>query len=707
MMLFKDFYKKSFFLLLLLAVTHLAVFAQIEIHPLDYDPLRYSNKMPKNSKNARVSFTNFKDTLDLPFFEDFSQVSALIDSIFTLAGEPILFKTLSHHGLKTGQKIFVKSYTPQYAYLQADYYVNVLDKKRFQLFITAAQSDLLLSNGSTILGNAVHWSKIGAKLGPNPDTLKWEDDGGSYISNRIAINPPSLYVATFDALDANGKPYFNSDVSRTTDFLTSQAINLAGMAQDSNIVLTFYLQGKGLGSRPLPRFDSIYVQFRTKDNLWKNVWGHVGPLENFTQFAIKVDKSEYYHEGFQFKFQNFTALNGAVASTYNIDYILLDKNIDSTNIIPIDAAVNQSQTSILKKYSAMPYFQYQPSDLADKVSYTLKNNAAIFTSFDSEHFMRYADGSQSPIQSQSIAFPPAFSTTPASWTVNPNLVVVDKSKNSEIKYEVNALTGDRITNNRIRLECNNRDSSSVKLQNYYAYDDGSAENSLSFNRARILLKFELNQLPDTITHIDAFNPQNRYTVAIGSPATISRLVVANEDKTLVETSTTDVVLAFPDGRDVFTRYKLSKPFVPTTKVFYIGFENTSTTSVFFGVDRNVDSSVVNVFPFPSGPWNEQKIPGTFMIRPVLRADSQNVGISKSTNSLQFTVYPNPAKDLVHLAGDVTKIEIKNITGQLLIRKEFTLEEDKIVDINQLSAGIYLIMASNASGQSTQKLVVSK
>jgi hypothetical protein len=707
MMIFKALLQKSFILLILLAITRIAVFAQIEIHPLEYDPLRYSNKMPANTKNLRVSFSNYIDTLDLPFFEDFSQVSALIDSIYTVAGEPILFKTLSHHGLKTGQKIFVKSYTPQYVYLQSDYYVNVLDKNLFQLFVTQAQSGLVLSDGSTILGNAVHWSKIGAKLDPNPDTLKWEDDGGTYISNRIAVNPPSLYVATFDALDANGKPYYNTDGFGKTDFLTSQAINLAGMAKDSNIILTFYLQGKGLGTSPRDRFDSLYVQFKAKNNQWYTVCSHLGSLDDFKQFAVKVDKDEYFHEAFQFKFQNFTATNGSVSSTYNVDYILLDKHIDSTNIIPIDAAINKSQTSILKKYSAMPYFQYQPSDLADKVSYTLKNNAAIFTSFDSENFMRYTDGSQSPVLSQSVAFPPAFSTTPASWTVDPKLVMVDNSKNTEIKYEVNSLTGDRITDNRIRLECNNRDSGSVKLQNYYAYDDGSAENSLSFNRARAMIRFELNQLPDTITHIDAFNPQTRYTAAIGSPATISTLIVSNDDRNLVESSTTDVVLTFNDGRDVFTRYKLAKPFIPTTKVFYIGFENTSSTSVFFGVDRNIDSSMVSVYPFPSGPWMEQKISGAFMLRPVLRANSITVGVSRATNSLQFTVYPNPAKDIVQIEGNVTKIEIKNITGQLLIKKEFALEDDKSIDINQLQAGIYLILTSSASGQSAQKLVVSK
>lgn len=79
-----------------------------------------------------------------------------------------------------------------------------------------------------------------------PNNTLWKDRK-CFINNTYAINPPSIGVATFDALDENGKIYAHADRSAfPADTLTSVLIRL-----DSNFTQ----------HRPMRLSDSIYFSF--------------------------------------------------------------------------------------------------------------------------------------------------------------------------------------------------------------------------------------------------------------------------------------------------------------------------------------------------------------------------------------------------------------------------------------------------------------
>ena len=702
---------KSLLLIFCLSLSFFASVAQeeSELSPLTSDPLRYSNR--PNLKNARVGNAPiFKDTLELPFFEDFTQASAPIDTVFQQAGNPYTVKTLGHHGLKNGNKLFLKVYAPNNVSLQGNYYAKVLNKSEFQLSTSANLANLLLANGVMLDEDFIVWNKAGAKLGPNPDSLKWEDDGGAYISDRISVQPPSLYVATFDALDANGKPYSNKSNSLNTDFLTSQPINLSGMTKDSNIVLSFYIEIATLGDT-IGRFDSLYVLFKDKNNIWNPIWGKKkGAPFGWNKISIKITNSIYFHQAFQFKFQKFDAINGSVGHSVNIDYIYMDKNWNATKDFPIDAAINSRQTSILKKYAAMPYFQYTPDELADSVKFSLRNNADKVTSFGFVQNYINLDGTRSADNKVSVGFPNAQATVATGWAVDKSKVMVLPQKGT-IKYEVNALTGDKVQPNRIRFTMNNRDSSSAILDNYYAYDDGSAETNFSIkdgsNGGRRLIKFKLNNVPDTLTHIDIFNPQTRFIVEDPN-AILSRLIVADNNKNLIPASSTPIVFKYPNGREVFTRYKLINPYIITTNEFYVGWEQRNGSSAYYGYDLN-SKSIMSVYRFPSGPWKDEEFRGTVMIRPVFRVPSATLGTEAAKeNNLQCSMYPNPAKQQLTVEGDITHIEILYVTGQIAIQQKFANATDaKEVDLSTLPNGLYVVKMHNDHQQATKKLVIAR
>ncbi|NMB71266.1 MAG: hypothetical protein GYA22_03860, partial [Bacteroidales bacterium] len=72
-----------------------------------------------------------------------------------------------------------------------------------------------------------------------PDQSLWSDSL-VYINNSYPVNPPSVGVATFDAVNAQGNLYPNAGTRPFyADALTSRPINLKYSPSD-NIYLSFY-----------------------------------------------------------------------------------------------------------------------------------------------------------------------------------------------------------------------------------------------------------------------------------------------------------------------------------------------------------------------------------------------------------------------------------------------------------------------------------
>ena len=90
-----------------------------------------------------------------------------------------------------------------------------------------------------------------------------------FVNNQFPIFPPTLNVATFDALKADGRPYnntINKDLNAAGDSLISQPINLkdsAGVAYTlaDSIMFSFFYQPNGYGYH-LNGEDSLRLFFK-------------------------------------------------------------------------------------------------------------------------------------------------------------------------------------------------------------------------------------------------------------------------------------------------------------------------------------------------------------------------------------------------------------------------------------------------------------
>lgn len=79
---------------------------------------------------------------------------------------------------------------------------------------------------------------------------------------------------------------------------------------------------------------------------------------------------------------------------------------------------------------------------------------------------------------------------------------------------------------------------------------------------------------------------------------------------------------------------------------------------------------------------------------------------KSINSVQFSVFPNPAKDFVTLsaASEIQKIQMYDLVGKLLLNVE-NLNSNELTLPITASPGTYFIKLSSKEGNGVQKIVV--
>ena len=72
---------------------------------------------------------------------------------------------------------------------------------------------------------------------------------------------------------------------------------------------------------------------------------------------------------------------------------------------------------------------------------------------------------------------------------------------------------------------------------------------------------------------------------------------------------------------------------------------------------------------------------------------------------KITIYPNPAREIIHLKGltdNETEIRIFDIFGKLAYSQKNNIKD---IDVSQLNAGLYLLSISNKGRRTTQKLVI--
>jgi len=551
-----------------------------------------------------------------------------------------------------------------------------------------------------------------------PDPGIWSDVY-VFINNSYPSDPVSLGVATFDAINNSGYLNGDSDIPFESDFLTSMPLNLDYPAQNDTW-LSFFYQPQGFGDEPEPE-DSLTVEFYSPvSSVWRSVWSAEGrSLAPFTQVWIQVDDTSYFHAGFRFRFKNYASLPksqsfpGYDSNTdhWNIDYVYLDKGRSQTDTSIQDVSMITSLSSILKSYESVPWRHFPNAYLTEiqpslKISY--RNNDIITRNVTRFFEIRDLLSGSTP------------------YSLSGGAVNVEAGEKHEYEFPFNYPFDENDDDSAIfsirsflvtdedDYKWNDTITRYQVFNNYYAYDDGTAEAGYGISGegaagASLAYRFETFK-EDTLRSVRMYFNRSLDNV---SQVYFYLAVWENDPNT---DHPGNLIYSMPGYRpeyhnelNKFHTYNFDTLLV-VSDIFYIGWIQTSNVLLNVGFDRNTNNRD-NIFYSLGQDWFNTSFNGSLMIRPVLGKKSAG---SVYVNNLAFDelrVFPNPASDFIRLelpsyTGDFPfAISIFNLQGKLVYN--ITVKDENI-PVHQLLPGMYLLRAEvPGSGTYNTKLLITR
>lgn len=548
--------------------------------------------------------------------------------------------------------------------------------------------------------------------GPYPNPSLWVDNQ-AYINNTFGFHPMNRGVATLDGLNAIGRPYFASPfTSGNADSLTSIPIDLSSFTAADNIHLSFYYQPQGLGFAP-ENTDSLFLYFKNSTNQWVRMWETRGtPLQAFQIRILPITDIQFLHSDFQFRFINVASLN-TNDDIWNLDYIKIDVNRNLSDSIMNDIGFTEEPGSILLNYSSLPYRHFvanQANEISSSQQLEIRNlyNAtqSISVNHKATEIISGTAISTNVLTATNIGPKATLIQTNPSYNIgyvapnNYSKVVVQN------KYFINSINGtDRKQNDTI-----NKDA---VFDNYFAYDDGSAEKSYFLLPAanfpsKTALEFTLNQA-DTLRGL---------MVHFGGqvPSALGKFFSIVLYKKLKGINNNDTILAQQDLYKVqyepsingFSTYAFDIPVSLDAGKYYIGITqpaNFGSDSIYYGLDVNNNTNIQHLYYNVDGTWFASATQGSVMMRPIVGLAFTPTNIEEPIDiKSHITIYPNPTTENVFISSTLKNIQgsLFDINGMLVRRVSPNQTQ---ISLAGLSPGLYfLVLKDENENYSSHKII---
>lgn len=536
-----------------------------------------------------------------------------------------------------------------------------------------------------------------------PLNTKWVDYS-VFVNRTLAVKPPSLGVATFDGLNAKGEPYANSNLQGAADTLTSLPIDLNYPASDS-IYLSFFYQPKGLGNFP-EYVDTLLLEFKNPDDtLWTWAWSSKGEdypqlARDFKQVMVPVNDTAFLKKGFQFRFRNYAQLNGGY-DHWHIDYVRLDRNRYQSDTNLLDFSFMYEPTSLLKTYKSEPLNHF----LTDAIEHMDENySISLTTQSAASDFKIYAyyfnnDDFAEIIRDSLLANKGAIlSRQEFTFTEAVKYTYEDPGNDwteFELIHHLRQPVPDAIPQNDTAIY-------RQVLSNYYALDDGSAEERISINNnggGFAAQRFE-TYLGDTLKSIQFyFNRVNDgiidkpfYLMVWNAGANEPGEIIVNQGVTYPQYN----------GLNQFHTYELETPIYLPAGSYYFGWAQNTGFDLNVGFDKNTNNNDRIYYNLDGNWYNYSAQEGTMLIRPMFEfANDTYVGINAMTANDSWKIYPNPASENITVELPIStgksSLRLYEITGRLIQEKQLQVGTNSF-SITELPAGVYLAEVVNENGR---------
>lgn len=541
-----------------------------------------------------------------------------------------------------------------------------------------------------------------SKPGIYPDSSKWLDSY-VFINTTMADQPVTIGVATFDGLNFNGIPYDTvSGATDTADFLTSQPIDL-NYAGDTTIWLSFFYQPQGLADKP-ESADSLVLQYLGPSGEWFSVWSRAGRSDTAFQQVFLSIRDTLLYSNFQFRFLNYATINGN-RDHWHIDYVELNRNRTGNDPVFEIGLVNPIK-SYLKEFSSMPWSHYKTylNNGNFPVRDTVIDTARFFTftGFPSAAMRSIVTDETNTQTFQQLADPTTVNVvanTDTAFTFTPDETAFPVNSNKYADFYVKHY----ISSANAGIEDNDTSYLTQRFQNYYAYDDGTAELAYGIPElfSRIAYRFDVKQ-QDTLRGIRFYfnwvgpNEHNRlftlcYWTNIGFGTGTDQLVYAQINQKPYNIDTING----------FVNYLFDTLLVVPAGPMYVGWIQNTDSLISIGLDKNT-TATQNMFAYYQGLWHQSAIQGAWMMRPVFgdSLDATYIGYNEITQQRNITVFPNPVSGILSFnldlkEGQKINVSIADAAGRMVLHKSLT---NQSVDVSVLNAGIYSIVFSNEKNE---------
>ncbi len=551
----------------------------------------------------------------------------------------------------------------------------------------------------------------------------WVDNFACH-NYRFPIDPWSLGVVTMDGVDENGMPYDfgNAAAYEEADHLTSKHINLSGK---TNVYLTFIYQPGGYGNDPETQ-DSLLLDFWEPDSNawypsgWKTDGDATPDVWDTVHWAIPLALLD---NGFRFRFRNWASTSAAL-DHWHIDYIRLEDNLTATVDPFSDLAIQYPINTLIKDYTAVPWDHFRNVDPATK----MLDKGTIFAFNSDNDATNYANGNfyiehESVMQLDfTLPNPGAGGGWTGNWEVGTNAYPYDIA--SIYSYD-NTIDTDPQTVFDVRMNIDAAVSASnvyaqndttyfqQKFDNYYSYDDGSAEAAYGLNGsfAKLAYEFESYEL-DTLTGIlmhfvpwvDDLSSKIFLLTVWEDSAGVPGKKIYQDD--FFEAHSPEYEGSKSGFRyyefyneigtvDVPTDPKGRKGVVLTGTKFYVGWEQLDDESLQIGLDWNIDNGE-KIWRNTSGTWLQSSFDCSLLIRPVFSTGlNYTLNIPEEEIELTIGMYPNPTNGELNFSEtpEDFSTHIFDMSGRLVLKSI----NEKSLDISFLNSGVYLVDLRDENG----------
>ena len=570
-----------------------------------------------------------------------------------------------------------------------------------------------------------------------PNDSLWQYGHSVWVNSGMGINPPTLKVATFDGIDSLGLPYnINTPLAKgIADKLISRPLrmDLVDPSLRDSVFMFFYYQWEGNGEPPDPG-DDLSLWFKNDSSEWKMVWSvGVDSTSNKAKFIpvrLLIGDTHYFHNNFQFRFQNFARLSGPF-DTWNIDYVYVSNGVSQYTPVYADfpdRAIAGPLSSAFLQYQSLPikHFLTKPDSILALPSISVTNQrkdqtvkanypqpvnlvAHLTTTTRLKKII-----TQTTLQLDSLPAQTVYYDQPTLFTFNvkPQLTGIDpKTDSIALKFQIRVNTGDnerKISVNKgdfdslvykgLEFRYNDTTSTNFVLKNYYAYDDGVAEYAVTLTQpgANVAYQFDLAYaLPDTLIGLDVYFPH------VGDESNqVIMFKVWNDLHSIQVDSLLWTVKRTENNK--FIRVPLDQGLLVKNR-FFVGWKQSSTATIGIGFDKDSDSGD-KIFYNTAGTWVQSTdLHGNLMIRPVF--GNLKVGVTTGVEEKRVFAYPNPNRGVFYLPASSQGIQLMDIAGRSIPFVEEDSFEQKQVTISNSASGLYIVRYFNGTHWSTEKIMV--